>query len=203
MLILVHASPATLAAHRTPHLGVLSSPDRWYRDVEGWPWAADNGAFGEFNPDAYVRMLDGLTQLPTKPLFVTAPDVVGDADATLTLFAEWVCVLVARDLPVALVAQDGLAPADPRIPWDALDALFIGGTTQFKLGETAAELVRDAHARGKWVHWGRVNSPRRFRYVKSIGADSCDGNTHNRFRDVYLDRHLIDVAHPAQGRLVP
>ena len=203
MLILVHASPTTLAGHRHPNLGVLSSPDRWYRDVEGWPWAADNGAFGEFDPDAYVAMLDGLALLPTRPLFVTVPDVVGDADATLTLFHQWWCEVSVRGLPVALVAQDGLEPGDPRVPWDAIDALFIGGTTEYKLGEGAAELVREAHGRGKHVHWGRVNSLKRFRYVQSIGADSCDGNTHNRFRDIYLDRHLTAAAAPAQGRLVP
>lgn len=201
MLILVHASPTTLARHRTPHLGVLSSPARWYRDVDGWPWAADNGAFGEFDPDAYVRMLDGITELPTRPLFVTCPDVVGDAAATMALFADWVCVLAVRDLPVALAAQDGLDPGD--VPWDALDAIFVGGTNAYKLGEDAAELVRLALERGKHVHWGRVSSLMRFRYVKSIGGHSCDGNIHNRWRDIYLDRNLAAAAAPAQGRLVP
>lgn len=201
MLILVHASPTTLAAHRTPHLGVLSSPARWYRDVEGWPWAADNGAFGDFDETAYVRMLDGIARLPNKPLFVTVPDVVGDAEATLALFGEWAEIVAQRALPVALVAQDGLDPAD--VPWDALEAIFVGGTDAYKLGEAAAELVRLALERGKHVHWGRVSSLMRFRYVKSIGGHSCDGNIHNRWRDVYLDRNLAAAAAPAQGRLVP
>lgn len=202
MLILVHASPTTLAAHRTPHLGVLSSPARWYRDVEGWPWAADNGAFGDFDQAAYLRMLDGILELP-RPLFVTVPDVVGDASATLALFDEWAGEVAGRALPVAFVAQDGLEPDDPRVPWHALDALFVGGTDRFKLGPAAAELVREALERGKHVHWGRVSSLIRFRYVKSIGGHSCDGNIHNRWRDTYLDRNLAAAAAPAQGRLVP
>ena len=35
MLILVHASPATLEPYRIQHLGVLSSPRRFYRASEG------------------------------------------------------------------------------------------------------------------------------------------------------------------------
>lgn len=201
MLILVHASPTTLAAHRHPNLGVFSSPARWYREVEGWPWAADNGAFGDFDEAAYVRMLDGLVELPTRPLFVTVPDMVGDAEATLSLFYDWHAELAERGLPLALVAQDGLDPAD--VPWASFAALFVGGTDAYKLGESAAELVREALERGKHVHWGRVSSLIRFRYVKSIGGHSCDGNIHNRWRDVYLNRNLGAAAAPAQGRLVP
>jgi hypothetical protein len=127
--------------------------------------------------------------------------VVGDADATMALFADWVCVVAVRELPVALVAQDGLDPAD--VPWNAIDALFVGGTDAYKLGVAAAELVGEALERGKHVHWGRVSSLIRFRYVKSIGGHSCDGNIHNRWRDVYLDRNLGAAAAPVQQRLVP
>ena len=61
------------------------------------------------------------------------------------------------------------------MPWDDFDALFIGGTTDWKLGDGAAQLVREAKRRGKWVHMGRVNSLRRMIYAESIGCDSADG----------------------------
>lgn len=202
MIILVHASPTTLAAHRTPHLGVLSSPRRWYRDVDGWPWAADNDAFNGFDPGRFVTMLDGIRELP-RPLFVACPDYVGNAAATAVLFWQWRDSIAERGLPVALVAQDGLTVRSLRRCWDDLDALFVGGTDRFKLGPDAAELVREAVDRGKHVHWGRVSSLMRFRYIKSIGGHSCDGSIHNRWRDVYLDRNLAAAAAPAQGRLVP
>lgn len=59
--------------------------------------------------------------------------------------------------------------------WDELDALFIGGTTAWKLGRHARTLVREAKLRGKHVHMGRVNSGARWRYAEHIGCDSVDG----------------------------
>jgi hypothetical protein len=202
MLILVHTAPVTLEAYRHPNLGVLSSPRRWYRDVEGWPWAADNDCFQGLDEHLYCMMLDRITELPP-PLFVVAPDVVGDADATVRLFDEWHPALESRGLPPAFVAQDGLAGDDERVPWDAMACLFIGGSTEFKLGIDAAELVRSAHERGKWVHWGRVNSYIRIAYAGSIGSDSVDGSGLNRYRRRDLPRHLVAAGQPRQGRLLP
>ena len=53
--------------------------------------------------------------------------------------------------------------------------MFVGGSTEFKLGPVAAALCQEAKARGLWVHVGRVNSRKRLRYSASIGADSADG----------------------------
>ena len=57
-------------------------------------------------------------------LFATAPDVVGDAQATLrrAYMLGWIRY---AGLPAALVAQDGLEHL--AIPWDDFDALFLGG----------------------------------------------------------------------------
>jgi hypothetical protein len=49
--------------------------------------------------------------------------------------------------PIALVAQDGLEPLP--VPWEQLEALFIGGSSRWKLGPHAARLVREAKERGK------------------------------------------------------
>jgi hypothetical protein len=54
-------------------------------------------------------------------------------------------------------------------------ALFIGGSTEWKLGAEARALAALAKNRGLWVHMGRVNSLRRLRYAADIGCDSVDG----------------------------
>lgn len=75
--------------------------------------------------------------------------------------------------PVALVAQDGLEHQP--VPWDDIDALFLGGTTTSKLSAAAADLTDEAHACGLHVHMGRVNSRRRLRHAAAIGCHSADG----------------------------
>jgi hypothetical protein len=106
-------------------------------------------------------------------LFATAPDVVADAAATLELSAPMLPRIAKLGYRPALVAQDGLE--DLAVPWAEFDALFIGGTTAWKVGDAAAALAIEAKRRGKWVHMGRVNSLRRMRYAESIGCDSADG----------------------------
>ena len=189
-MILVHASPTTLESYRTRDLGILSSPRRFYKASEGietWPWAADNDAFSGFNEHRYRAMLDGIWGLKGC-LFVTSPDVVGDAEATLWWFEQWYDDLSAALQPIALVAQDGLTPK--LVPWQRIDCLFIGGTDEFKLGGQARELVTEARARGKWVHMGRVNSYERVRYARWIGCDSIDGAQFSWFRDRWLPPFL-------------
>jgi hypothetical protein len=184
MMILVHASPTTLAPYRSENLGVLCSPRRVYGDeMRGWSWAADNDAFSHWDEGRYRDMLMRL-EGRKGCLFVTAPDVVGDATETLRRFALWRSALAA--FPVALVAQDGLGIP----PWEEFDALFIGGTTEWKMGEQAARLVREAKHRGKWVHMGRVNSYKRGRYARWLGCDSIDGSQFSWFRDTKLPSYL-------------
>ncbi len=84
--------------------------------------------------------------------FAAAPDVVGDAAATLTRSLPMFERIRALGYPVALVAQDGLHPE--QIPFDGIDAVFLGGTTSWKLGPAAADLAAHARAHGKWVHTG-------------------------------------------------
>ncbi|HXF62680.1 MAG TPA: hypothetical protein VNK95_13745, partial [Caldilineaceae bacterium] len=76
----------------------------------------------------------------------------------------------------------------------AYDALFIGGSTGWKLSEAADWCIRRAKERGVWVHAGRVNSLRRIRHFQLIGVDSVDG-TYIRFnpREAYqrLNKQLI------------
>jgi len=182
-MILVHSSPTTLAPYRTENLGVLCSPRRVYGDeMDGWPWAADNDAFSKWDEGRYRDMLDKIRGR-RGCLFVTAPDVVGDAILTIRKFEQWWETLNEADLPVAYVGQDG---HDFEPYWDYFDCLFIGGTTEWKMGPEAAGLIREAKGRGKWVHMGRVNSYERTRYAEWLGCDSIDGTQFSWFRDTKL-----------------
>jgi hypothetical protein len=162
-------------------LGIIATPNstrpsQWVDDAR---WIADNGCFGKnFNEDHWWRWL----KLRAEPsddfqhdrcLFATAPDVVGDHGATVERSAPWLARIRDLGYPAAFVAQDGATAST--VPWDDLDALFLGGTTEFKLSTTARGLTGEALARGKHVHMGRVNSNRRLRLAHAWGCHSVDG----------------------------
>jgi hypothetical protein len=187
MLMLVTKADPTIRRHAHPALGRLVTP-RHYSSIEatahaGIPWAADNDAFSGFEPGAFMAMLDRLAGLPGC-LFVTCPDVVADAAATARRFARWAGAIRRTGLPVALAAQDGLDRL--AVPWEEIDALFVGGSTTWKLSDHAARLVAEANARGIWTHMGRVNSARRLEWAKAIGCRSVDGTSYARFTDTHL-----------------
>ena len=135
-------------------------------------WAIDNGAFSSFNEKAFLSLLKREEHHKANCLFVTVPDVVGSALRTLELFERWKGRLSAW--PIALACQDGQEHLP--IPWDEIAAVFIGGSTNWKVGVHAAHCVKAAKALGKWSHIGRVNDPARFDYFEKLGADSIDGS---------------------------
>ena len=61
------------------------------------------------------------------------------------------------------------------MPLDEMDALFIGGTTEYKLSTEARDIVKHCKQLGKWIHMGRVNSKRRIQIAYEWGCDSVDG----------------------------
>ena len=156
--------------------------------IHGLPYGVDNQCYtGRFEPAAYTRILKRIarTHGTERALFAAAPDVVGNARATLQLARTWLPLLRRLGFPAALVAQDGLEAL--AVPWHSLDALFIGGTTAWKLSPAAGNLMAEARDRGKHIHVGRVNS---FTRVDGLPGrpDSIDG-THFRFRpNKYLRR---------------
>jgi len=158
--------------------------------LHDWPfWAADNGAFSgkTYVGDAkWFAWLERWKHESSTCLFATAPDVVGDAAATLVRSLPWLPLIRGLGYPAALVAQDGLE--NMVVPWDEFDVLFIGGTTEFKLGQGAADLAREALAHGKTVHMGRVNSYKRMRYADDLGCATTDGTFLAFGPDVNLPR---------------
>lgn len=190
MLLVTKSVPEILRARAQGYdnVGRLVQP-RHYSSMgrlvaAGVPWAADNDAFNGFKPGPYLRMLGDLAAHPAGCLFVVAPDMLQNARETLTLFCQYEPIIHSLGLPVAYVLQNGLQGTG--VPWDLLEAIFIGGDTEFKLGAHVRRTVEEAKERGKWVHMGRVNSQRRMQYAAAIGVDSVDGTKYARFFDTWL-----------------
>jgi len=149
--------------------------------IQGMSWAADNQAFTKgFDPDIFFPWLDKMQVYKLSCLFVTCPDEMGDARATLKLFDRWAPKLTGWKL--AFVAQDGQEDLDYPAA-DLWSALFIGGSTEWKMSNKATDCILRGQALGKHIHIGRVNYMRRYTHFASlIGSErfTCDG-TRNRF----------------------
>lgn len=168
----------TCAADLGNAVGQLLTPLTRYslRNPE-MPWAVDNGAFAGFEEKAFLSLLKREEARRATCIFVTAPDVVGSARRTLEVFERWKARLLGW--PLALACQDG--QQDLPIPWDDIAAVFIGGSTNWKLSDHAAQCIKAAKALGKWAHVGRVNDPARFEHFEKLGADSIDGTGISRY----------------------
>lgn len=141
----------------------------------------DNGSFGAFDAALFLRLVE--RERPRRDLcrFVAVPDVVvrtkagviGDARRTLEVFNVWRRKPELAGWPLALVCQNGQEHLP--IPWAYIEAVFMGGDTEWKEGPGAAGIIKAAKAIGKHVHVGRVNTPGRFEHFEALGADSIDG----------------------------
>lgn len=172
----------TSAANRR-QFGLLIQPDSYGHSAVApfAVWAADNGCFAKgdaFDTEAWLAWLASIPPAVRKTCaFATAPDVVGDAEATLARSMPWLRKIRALGYPAAFVAQDGSEQDMTHlIPWDECDVIFLGGSTEWKLdpnraGRVAAEALR----RGKRLHMGRVNSARRLRLAEAWGCHTVDG----------------------------
>jgi hypothetical protein len=173
------ANPSTQkvrdAMIRRDDLGAILTPKQGNRIPEGVRWCADNGVFGKGFPgeSKWFAWLAGVPYDKTLCEFAVAPDVVADAAATLARSVPWLPQIRALGLPAAFAAQDGQEGLP--VPWDEFDVLFIGGSTEWKLGRHARALAAEAKLRGKRVHMGRVNSFRRIVTAQLSDCDSADG----------------------------
>jgi hypothetical protein len=166
-------------AMRNHRIGFIDTPAQGNIRPAEVIWCADNGCYTSGFPgeEKWLAWLARHAHAASTCLFATAPDVVGNAVATLQRSLPLLPRIRQLGYRAAMVAQDGLEalPAPWVIPWDEFDVLFIGGSTSWKMGQHARDLVAQAKARGKWVHMGRVNSGKRFQYAEAIGCDSVDG----------------------------
>lgn len=162
-------------------------------------FAIDNGAFSKFNPADFLSLLKRESSRRGLCRFVAVPDVVGSARRTIEVFEHWAPALT--EWPLAFVCQDG--QEDLPVPWDRIAAIFIGGSTDWKMSSHAAACIKACKAIGKWCHVGRVNTPARFEYFDKLGADSIDGTGLSRYswmREAiyreYVEPHLFPVSNP-------
>ena len=165
-------------------------------------WAMDNGRFACFdqptqtwraerwNRGAFLDLLATRRDLPGC-VFVVAPDVFMNAQATTHEFWNWRAFIVGQGYPVAYALQDGVTPA--LVPWGACDALFIGGSNAVHFSETTRRIIRTAKRHGLWVHWGRGSTPTFIHYARAIGCDSCDSSAFARFTDDRLTPILPEL----------
>jgi hypothetical protein len=200
VLLLVTKAEGTLTRYPHPNLGRLVQP-RHYDNMaatvaNGRPWAADNDCFQGLDPDAYRDMLH---TIPPSGLFVTVPDVVGDHEATMRRWRRWASFVRRLGHTAAFVLQDGCRSWS-QVPSDA-GAVFVGGTTVYKLSDDAARIVGEANRRGLWTHMGRVNTRRRIQYAKAIGCGSVDGTAFAKFTDAHLPWGLAQCASGTQSSL--
>lgn len=157
-------------------IGFMTSPNIGNQIGDGWVWAADNGCFNEatfVGIDAWISWLSRNADKAKTCLFATAPDVVGDHEATLKRSLPWLPAIRELGYPAAFVVQNG-ATVD-NVPFDSCDVVFLGGDDAFKLGPIAADIALVARRKGKRVHMGRVNSYKRLRHAAAIGCDTADG----------------------------
>lgn len=159
-------------------IGLMDSPANHFADralrSASWLWAADNGAFSaRWDEREWWTWLASDRNPRESCLFAVMPDVVADAEATVRLAERWSALVRDAGYRAAFVAQDGSDRHPP--PWDLFDVLFIGGSTEFKLGAEAVRLMAEAHHREVPVHVGRVNSLRRLNWAREQHANTADG----------------------------
>ena len=177
------AAPIVTSAERWwqhGDIGWMTTPrERRVRSVwEAAPFVAiDTGLYSpkgerDFSLEDYLRYLAEAAPYRAKCLFATAPDKPRDARATWERSRPVLPLIRAAGYKAALVAQDGMTDLPDPDEWDCL---FMGGSTGYKLSETAYRLQREAKGLGKWTHMGRCNSERRLRAAAMSGYDSADG----------------------------
>ena len=156
----------------------------------GGDWGLDNGCFTEFREAKWLSMIKEARGVDVKPKFVVMPDVVGSARRTLELFDMFRDVAIG--LSLGLVLQDGIGSF--AIPWDIVDAVFVGGSDEFKVSNEAKSACRTAKILGKWVHVGRVNTLARVKDWIDL-CDSIDGSGISRY-----DHMLENVLNAINGK---
>lgn len=184
------------AAKEMPNLGILVTPatSHYAGHVADYEfYGVDNGCYsgkGNFDEAKFYSLLERLKAdgQAHKALFAVAPDEFdpvagkGDWKATLERSAPHLPRIRAAGFPAAIVLQDG-ATADT-VPWDDIDVLFVGGSTEFKtatdknggIDREFVKIVREAKKRNIPIHFGRVNSAERLELTHyGLNAASMDG----------------------------
>lgn len=153
-------------------VGQLLTPLTRYR-LRSDTFAIDNGGFKKLDIPGLKSLLKREEANKSKCLFVSIPDIVGSAQRTIELFNHFHAHDEFSGWKLAFVCQDGQESLP--IPWDLIDAVFIGGSTSWKISAYVEQIIKTAKVLGKHVHAGRVNTPERWSWFEDQGVDSADG----------------------------
>jgi len=174
----IYLSPST--AHQVIEnadvFGLIITPRTGIREVikNGMEWAMDNDVYnGKFQYEKWKRQLERYLPYKDTCLFIAIPDVLYNARETLEQYGRYKEEVKEMGYKRAIVTQDGMREKD--IPWEEIEAIFVGGSDKHKRGKEGGRLIRSAKERGKWVHIGRINSAKSIEKFKS--ANSWDGTT--------------------------
>lgn len=157
----------------THGVGMMLNP-RSYKPSRADAYPAvgiDNGCFTDkWEEGQWLRYLD---RCDRRAIFAVAPDVPFDWEASWARSEGYVDRIRDMGFRVAVAMQNGVTVDD--VPWDALDVVFLGGDTAWKLSTDALYIANAARDRGVHVHMGRANSAKRFVRAVSMACDSADG----------------------------
>ena len=148
--------------------GQLLTPLTRYKKCEK-VFGIDNGAFSGLDIKGFKSLLARYYDDRADCKFVAIPDEVANHKQTLKLWDEH--QHLADGYKKAFVIQDGF----DEWPSNA-DAVFIGGSTEFKDSYECQQIVLAALKDNKHVHVGRVNTFYRFYHFHCLGAHTCDGS---------------------------
>ena len=162
-----------LAGRYVGRIGNLYAPGGQRGPWSFLPYSLDNGAYSaflaktEWQPDAWIKLLEWAKLSGRDPLWTLVPDVVGDRLGTLRAWEKWAPVTASYGWPLAFAVQDGMVPSD--VPAEA-SVIFVGGSTAWKW-RTVSMWCENFPS----VHVGRVNTYRRLWQCHDAGAKFCDG----------------------------
>lgn len=182
--------------------------------TEGFPWAADNGAWSDFlaqrpfDEEAFERFLAWIEAQPTAPDWLVLPDIVAAGLPSLALSLRYLnrCLAV---VPMVLIAvQDGMEAADLAPFVGPSVGIFLGGSTEWKVermrywGDFCALDPETGQPRAQAIHYhvARANTRRRIWMAAGAGAWSIDGSSGTRYAQTIP---LIDAASRQMDMLSP
>tara|TARA_R100000951_G_scaffold22085_1_gene18339 strand:- start:3240 stop:3881 length:642 start_codon:yes stop_codon:yes gene_type:complete len=129
----------------------------------------DNGGFTGAKIKGFTKIIKSQYELKDQCLFAAVPDKIGNHKETLMMWEEY--QQIADGYKKAFVVQDGFDG------WPSnADALFVGGSTEFKDSYECDQIVLSALSNNMHVHIGRVNTFDRFYHFHKLGANTCDGS---------------------------
>lgn len=148
--------------------GQLLTPLTKYRRCED-VFGIDNGGFTGAKIEGFTKLIKNQFEFRDQCLFAAVPDKIADHKESLSMWNDY--QHIADGYKKAFVVQDGF----DEFPSNA-DAMFLGGSTEFKDSAESDGIVKFALNNDMHVHIGRVNTIERFYHFHELGAHTCDGS---------------------------